>query len=176
MVRARCTPRLGCSARCGEAGSAPARPRCQSRSPVYGTSRSRSPWRSAVRQPGGSSGCLNAPDLTADVIPMARLRRGRTSQIAHSSPPPARAAAVEAPRARCAPVAVPHQRSRTVSSGNGSIGLAAPATGGIVHDDGRSPVRGRRGGDSNPRWTVSPYRFSRPAHSTALPPLRGELA
>ena len=31
----------------------------------------------------------------------------------------------------------------------------------------------RRGGDSNPRWTDSPYRFSRPAHSTALPPLRG---
>src|SRR5947209_1708283 len=30
----------------------------------------------------------------------------------------------------------------------------------------------RRGGDSNPRWTDSPYRFSRPAHSTALPPLR----
>jgi hypothetical protein len=26
--------------------------------------------------------------------------------------------------------------------------------------------------DSNPRWTDSPYRFSRPAHSTALPPLR----
>ena len=36
----------------------------------------------------------------------------------------------------------------------------------------RNHVIQRRGGDSNPRWTDSPYRFSRPAHSTALPPLR----
>ena len=34
----------------------------------------------------------------------------------------------------------------------------------------------RRGGDSNPRWTESPNRFSRPAHSTALPPLQGQDA
>ncbi len=32
--------------------------------------------------------------------------------------------------------------------------------------------RWRRGRDSNPRWTVGPYWFSRPARSTALAPLR----
>ena len=30
----------------------------------------------------------------------------------------------------------------------------------------------RRGWDSNPRWTQGPQRFSRPPHSTALPPLQ----
>ena len=31
-----------------------------------------------------------------------------------------------------------------------------------------------RGWDSNPRWAINPRRFSRPLHSTALPPLRSD--
>jgi hypothetical protein len=34
----------------------------------------------------------------------------------------------------------------------------------------------RRGRDSNPRWTVGPYRFSRPAYSTTLAPLPTQVS
>src|SRR4051794_37497599 len=67
------------------------------------------------------------------------------------------------------------------SGRNGATKTRSPAAGRALQSDPCRDSGGtyvathhtqRRGGDSNPRWTDSPYRFSRPAHSTALPPLR----
>ena len=69
-------------------------------------------------------------------------------------------------------------RSARASATNAGLGETHVPTheGPITWDICRELRHRRRGGDSNPRWTESPYRFSRPAHSTALPPLQGTSA